>query len=172
MDEPDDTAEDLTRLVQRLVTEGSKIVETFAAQHGLHHTDAAALARVLGAQQRGTPMSAGALAGELGLTSGAITFVVDRLERAGHLTRVRDASDRRRVFLHGSSSGQALAEEFLRPAQERTDAVLKRFTPTELEVVRSFLTATSDAMAEFRASLTTPASGPTPTGRPRRPTST
>lgn len=171
MSDPGNTAEDLTRLVQRLVVEGTKIVETFAAQHGLHHTDADALARVLTAQQRGAPMTAGALATELELTSGAITFVLDRLERAGHLTRVRDDRDRRKVFLHGSASGRALAEEFLGPALERTNAVLERFTPTELEVVRSFLTATGTAMAEFRESLPPPPPSPPPAGRPHRPAS-
>ncbi|HEY5695536.1 MAG TPA: MarR family transcriptional regulator [Candidatus Saccharimonadales bacterium] len=45
------------------------------------------------------PMSAGHLAMRCGLTTGAITGIVDRLEQAGLVKRVRDPGDRRRVLL-------------------------------------------------------------------------
>src|ERR1700693_3398008 len=44
------------------------------------------------------PMTAGRLAEEIGLTTGAVTFVLDRLEEAGMVTRRRDTEDRRRVW--------------------------------------------------------------------------
>lgn len=96
----------------------------FAARHGLHHTDVEALTLVMVAQDRGTPMTAGALAGQLGLTSGAITFVVDRLARAGHVTRVRADTDRRKVLLHYSPVGRALAEEFFDSHVRRTETAM------------------------------------------------
>lgn len=151
--------EELVRLIHLVVVEGTKISGTFAALHGLHHTDGEALARVLVAQERGAPMSAGELATELGLTSGAITFVVDRLERAGHISRVRDDTDRRKVFLHYSPGGRALAEEFFGPVQKRSDDVMDQFTPEELEVVRRFLADTGAAMVAHRQSLTSQATG-------------
>jgi DNA-binding MarR family transcriptional regulator len=46
------------------------------------------------------PLAAGRLAELTGLTTGAITGVVDRLERAGFVRRERDAADRRRVIIH------------------------------------------------------------------------
>jgi len=163
------TREELGRLIRLLVEEGTKIVGAFGALHGLHHTDVEALTRVLVAQERGTPMTAGALATELGLTSGAITFVVDRLERAGHLSRVRDDTDRRKVLLHYSPGGRALAEEFFGPIGRRSDAVMDQFTPEELEVVRRYLAVTSAGMAAHRKSLTPRAArSPTPGGRPGR----
>src|SRR5260370_17856879 len=45
------------------------------------------------------PMTAGDLAMHLGLTTGAVTGVVDRLERARLVRRVADAKDRRRVIV-------------------------------------------------------------------------
>ncbi len=158
------TRAELVRLIHQLVVEGTKISGAFAALHGLHHTDGEALARVLVAQERGTPMSAGQLATELGLTSGAITFVVDRLERAGHISRVRDDTDRRKVFLHYSPGGLALAEEFFGPVQKRSDDVMDQFTPQELEVVRRFLADTGAAMAAHHKSLTPHATGGQATG--------
>src|SRR5471032_1667253 len=44
-------------------------------------------------------MTAGRLAELTGLTTGAITGVVDRLEKAGFVRRERDGSDRRKVFI-------------------------------------------------------------------------
>src|SRR6266511_101645 len=40
--------------------------------------------------QEREPMTAGALAAELGLTTGAITTLLDRLEKVGYVTRTRD----------------------------------------------------------------------------------
>lgn len=147
------TREELVRLTQLLVAEGTKIVGAFAALHGLHHTDVEALTRVLVAQERGAPMTAGALAEELGLTSGAITAVVDRLERAGHVSRVRDAADRRKVLLQYSPEGRALADEFFAPLLQNSGAVMDQFTPEELEVVRRYLAVTGADMAVHRRSL-------------------
>ena len=42
-------------------------------------------------------ITAGELAAEAGLTTGAVTAVIDRLERAGYARRVRDDEDRRRI---------------------------------------------------------------------------
>src|SRR5438270_12274900 len=42
-------------------------------------------------------LTAGDLAAQSGLTSGAVTGVIDRLERAGYVRRVSDPGDRRRV---------------------------------------------------------------------------
>ena len=61
---------------------------------GLHVTDLRAL-WLLGE----APRTAGELAEELGLTSAAITALVDRLERNGYVTRQRNNSDRRKVTI-------------------------------------------------------------------------
>ncbi len=66
-----------------------------ASKLGLHHTDLECLFIIT----LGEDVTPGQLARETGLTSGAITGVVDRIERAGYIKRVRDTNDRRRVFL-------------------------------------------------------------------------
>src|ERR1700686_335159 len=62
---------------------------------GLNRTDA----RCLDILDQSRSMSAGDLAQESRLTTGAITAVVDRLERAGYARRVPDPSDRPRVLI-------------------------------------------------------------------------
>ena len=50
------------------------------------------------------PITAGRLAEETGLTTGAVTFMLDRLEEAGMVTRRRDTEDRRRVWVESVPS--------------------------------------------------------------------
>lgn len=66
-----------------------------AGKLGLHHTDLECLFMIT-LSENVTP---GQLVQATGLTSGAITGVVDRIERAGYIKRERDTNDRRRVFL-------------------------------------------------------------------------
>jgi DNA-binding MarR family transcriptional regulator len=59
------------------------------------------------------PVTAGELAAYTGLSSGTVTGVIDRLERAGMLERRRDPSDRRKVLLHPSDRfGSAVGRLF------------------------------------------------------------
>ncbi|HEY4258905.1 MAG TPA: MarR family transcriptional regulator, partial [Schlesneria sp.] len=46
------------------------------------------------------PLTAGELAQRTSLTTGAITSVLDRLERVGFVQRQPDPNDRRRVIVH------------------------------------------------------------------------
>ncbi|WP_354026327.1 MarR family transcriptional regulator [Curtobacterium oceanosedimentum] len=59
--------------------------------------DANALGQVLRAERAGTPLPPAQLARQIGMTSGATSARVDRLEAAGHVTRHRESVDRRRV---------------------------------------------------------------------------
>ena len=68
-------------------------------------------------------------ANTLNLSSGSVTALIDRLERAGHIRRDRDTADRRKVLLHYADQGAALAMEFFRPARapyRRGDGPLQR----------------------------------------------
>ncbi|HEX6938579.1 MAG TPA: MarR family transcriptional regulator [Longimicrobiales bacterium] len=69
--------------------------EAIADRLGLHITDHKALGILL---DRG-PLPAGQLAEILGLTTGAVTALTDRLERAGYVRRERDPEDRRKVLV-------------------------------------------------------------------------
>ena len=147
------TRAELMRLVPLLALEGRRIVEAFAERQGLHQTDVEALSRVMLAEAQGAPLTAGALGSELGLTSGATTFLMNRLERAGVVGRARDASDGRKVHLRLSAAGRDLAEAIYPPILRLSDAVMDKFTPLELATIQRFLAATTAAMATYRASL-------------------
>ena len=72
-----------------------RLDEAVSAQFGLNRTDL----RCLGIIYRRGRVTAGELAEESGLTPGAITTVLDRMERGGYANRVADPGDRRRVLV-------------------------------------------------------------------------
>jgi DNA-binding MarR family transcriptional regulator len=148
---PEGGRDELVRLMQTLVAEGQRIGHAFAHRHGVHGTDVEALIRVLVAGER--PLTAGELAAELGLTTGAVTTLLDRLERAGHVRRERDERDRRRVNLHYGDAGLELAQQFFTPLGELHRAATSDFTPDELETVRRYLGASIEAFRSYRRQL-------------------
>lgn len=150
---------DLVMLLQQLSVESNQIAQAFAAGQGLHSTDVHALLHVMRAETTGGPLTTGRLAEALGLSSGATTAVVDRLERDGHLRRDRDAHDRRRIHLLHGEHGREVAQQFFGPLGRLSSAIMDDFSDDELQTVRAFLTRMTAAMAEHHASL---AAGPAP----------
>jgi DNA-binding MarR family transcriptional regulator len=93
-----DKAELVALLIQE-VRETSTVTILFhqaiADRLGMNVTDH----KCAGILAQSGPITAGELARRTGLTTGAITGVIDRLERAGFARRVRDPGDRRRVIV-------------------------------------------------------------------------
>src|SRR5919197_439372 len=74
----------------------TQMLDEAAASHlGINSTDGRALDVI---DQHGR-ITAGELARELRLSTGAVTALLDRLERAGYARRVPDEGDRRRVLI-------------------------------------------------------------------------
>ena len=82
---------------------------------------------------------AGRLAEESRLTTGAITAVLDRLERAGYVQRLADPSDRRRVLVETTERFRELAEHAWGPVAAEIVDSGSRFTREQLDGIREFL---------------------------------
>src|SRR5262249_21091677 len=83
--------------------------------------------------ERNGPMTAGELAERTGLTTGAITGVIDRLERAGFVRRAKDPGDRRRVIIEPLRKRMARVIGPLFESMARASAELcARYTTEEL----------------------------------------
>ena len=158
----------LTReVVDRLrdyIVEADRLSQAFCDAHGIHRTDLHALMHLRDAARRGEEVTAGRLADHLGLSSGATTSVIDRLERDGHVQRVRGDSDRRRVTVRFDRAVDGVGRTFFRPLGERSDAVLADFTEEELQVVLRFLGGMTGAVAAEIARITADAEEQRPTG--------
>lgn len=83
-------------------------------------------------------LSAGRLAALSGLTTAAVTSVLDRLERAGYARRIRDEEDRRQVFVEVTPLLAERARAIWGPLGEEARAVLGRMTAEELESLLGF----------------------------------
>ncbi|WP_033340918.1 MarR family winged helix-turn-helix transcriptional regulator [Catenuloplanes japonicus] len=76
----------------------------FGRDAGLHVTDAEALVLIVAAEDNGTALTQSALSRRIGLTSGATSSLLNRLEEAGHIQRHRDRADRRMVTLRSTET--------------------------------------------------------------------
>ena len=111
-----------------------------AEQLGVSETDL----RCLNIIENSLGLSAGGLAAQSGLTGGAITGVIDRLERAGFARRVFDPADRRRVRVEVTPAFYRSAERIWGPlAADWHSTLSKRFTTEELERIMDFLRVTN-----------------------------
>jgi DNA-binding MarR family transcriptional regulator len=137
---------ELALLLRRLTVELDAVGQRFADLHGLNRTDVRALVAVMDAARRGTSLSAGALGEAVDLRSASVTALVDRLERVGHLRRVRDPEDRRRVSLEISDSAMAAGGEFFGGLQRDLLAAMEHYSDEELEVVARFLAEMTDVI--------------------------
>jgi DNA-binding MarR family transcriptional regulator len=90
-------------------------------------------------------LTAGELATEAGLSTGAVTGVIDRLERAGFARRIPDPTDRRRVKVEVTDEFYARADRIWGPLKADWDTALSsRFTAEQLERISEFLRATNE----------------------------
>lgn len=133
--------------LRRLNGEINRVVHGFAAAQNLHATDVQALAAILDADG---PLTPGRLREHLGLTSGAVTACLDRLERAGHIRRMRDSADRRVVHLHYEAGARTAARASFRSLADATAGARDRFSEDELVVVLRFLAAMNEELAALR----------------------
>ncbi|MBV8942827.1 MAG: MarR family transcriptional regulator [Solirubrobacterales bacterium] len=84
-------------------------------------------------------MSAGQLAKRSGLTTGAVTAVIDRLERNGYAQRVRDLSDRRRVLVELTATAREIIWELMgRPMREAGRPLIDAYSDAEIELLIDF----------------------------------
>jgi DNA-binding MarR family transcriptional regulator len=132
--------------LRRLTVELDAVGQRFAGLHGLNRTDVRALVAIMDATRAGRPMTAGALGAAVELSSASVTALVDRLERAGHVRRVRDEADRRRVVLEMSPSAMAAGGEFFGGLQRDLVAAMAGYTEEELAVVGRFLAGMTEVI--------------------------
>jgi DNA-binding MarR family transcriptional regulator len=119
--------------------------QTVAEAVGLNLTDLEALAIL----QREGPIAAGRLAELTGLTTGAVTGIVDRLERKGYVRRVPDPADRRRVIVQVEAD--AVDREVMplyAGMAEAAHSLIAELSDRDQELILGFLQRTGTIAAE------------------------
>ena len=129
---------------------GDQLDEAVALQFGLNRTDL----RCLGILYRRGRVTAGELAEESGLTPGAITTVLDRLERGGYANRVPDPADRRRVLVVSTVATREIGARVQGEVELASRGLLEGRDAAELTCIRDFLRGTRSVYEAQIAALT------------------
>jgi DNA-binding MarR family transcriptional regulator len=115
-----------------------------ASAVGLHPTDHECLDLLDWAG----PLAAGDIATHLGLSTGAVTALVDRLERGGWVRRERDAADRRRVIVHLAGERTDELAPIYAPLAEAINRYRDSLDARDLRAVVEFLEQANETMAD------------------------
>lgn len=135
-----------TRLSSSLIILFSQAV---SERLGVHSTDIETmdLLNIYG------PMTAGQLADRAGLTTGATTRLIDRLEHAGFVRRRHDSQDRRRVIIEPNWDNASTIMECFESLGRRMVSLWQEFSPEQLATITSYLHRVNEIMAEENALL-------------------
>jgi DNA-binding MarR family transcriptional regulator len=120
---------------------------------GLHITDHKCLDFI---RQYGA-MPAGRLAELTGLTTGAVTGIIDRLEKAGYVRRANDPKDRRRTIVEPTQNKkwERKIEAIFIPLHERMRKLLSSYSDIELAFLLDVLTKSIELTREESKKLRT-----------------
>jgi DNA-binding MarR family transcriptional regulator len=122
----------------------SMLLNACAERLGLHSTDWGCV--LLLNEALPTPLTAGQLAELTGLTTGAVTGVLDRLENAGYVRRERDPADRRRVIVRLVPEEMARIQPMFDGMIADMIAMHRDYSDDELAVIVEMLTRSSDIL--------------------------
>jgi DNA-binding MarR family transcriptional regulator len=115
--------------------------QEMAQRLGLTVTDLLCFACVLKAGE--DLLTAGDLAEHAHVTTGAVTGILNRLERGGYVTRVPDPADRRRVRVAAVPAAVARVHALYEPYYARLNAVFADYSPDEIAVLADWFTRTT-----------------------------
>lgn len=135
----------VTEWVQQLIRMNALV----AAELNLVPTDLHCL-HVL---QHDQPMTTGKLGDQVGLSPGAASRMIDRLELAGLVVRTRDTSDRRKVTVTTTRAGLERAGAAYSGLSERTEQDLRSFSTEELQAIIRFVELSLHSVASEATAL-------------------
>lgn len=123
-------------LLREVSTQAIKRSNLVSAILGINSTDLEALEVLM----RLGKATAGVLAAETGITGGAVTKMVDRLEKAGFILRETDPNDRRKVYitLHANNLESKVLPLY-QSLVGAVNALLDEYSPQEQQLIISFL---------------------------------
>ena len=145
--------ESVVRALRRVNFQGSIFGQTVAIRLGLSESDIDALELLIDTGAS----TAGRLAELMGLTTGAVTRVIDRLEQAGYVRRESDPSDRRRVVVEVVPERVASIESLLASLERAAAREVEHYSPDQLALINDFLSRMADLTRTESARLRTSA---------------
>jgi DNA-binding MarR family transcriptional regulator len=144
-----DNIDNVLRSLRRVNLQGSFFGQTVAIRFGLSESDIETLEALI---DMGAT-TAGRLAELTGLTSGAVTRVIDRLEQSGYVRRVPDPADRRRVIVEVVPEKVAAVQSTLNRVGAASVDEIGRYTDAQLALIGDFLSRMEQITRDEATSL-------------------
>lgn len=137
---------ELVREMRRFTGLGASLFRAAAGRTGMTAADV----QVMDILDAGGPTTAGQLAELAGLTTGAMTQMLDRLEMAGLVRRERDPADGRRVIVRFTGGGNTTREiaPILASFGGGWREAASRYDDAQLSLLREFITHANDVTSE------------------------
>lgn len=148
----DSVIQQIATLLRQLQQSFDAFDEAAATRLGLNRTDLRCLDIVLG----DGPLPAGQLSAALKLSPAATTTAIDRLERAGLVSRTRDPGNRRVVLVAPTEAARAAEAELFTPVGLAGARALARYDHDQLAVILDFLQTALQVQEEQIARVTEP----------------
>jgi DNA-binding MarR family transcriptional regulator len=126
-----------------------RLDEVAAKRYGLNRTDMRAL-DIVG---RTGPIAPTDLARQLGFTTGGVTTVIDRLEKAGYALRRPDQKDRRRLVIEITEATKRQDQAVFAKLQRLTAEMTDRYAAKELSTIKDFLDNSRAVTATYAEEL-------------------
>ncbi|MDU0303162.1 MarR family transcriptional regulator [Streptomyces sp. PAL114] len=145
---PPATQQEAMWAMDRLIAAHLVGQQEMAQLMGLNVTDVTCFGFVIAAGE--DLLTAGELAERVHVTTGAMTGVLNRLERAGFITRRPDPADRRRVRVAAEPDAVALATRLYEPYYARLAELFADYSSEELAVLNDWFTRATALAEGFR----------------------
>lgn len=145
---PEATADQALFEMDRLIALAQFGQQDIAGRLGLNVTDLTCLGFVIESSMAGRSLGASDLAARARLSTGAVTGVLNRLEKAHFIRRESDLKDRRRVWVVMDESAQARILEVYGPFYERLSRLFADYTADEVAVLADWFGKARTVMQE------------------------
>ena len=146
----EETMTSLKQSFRHLSTNTVLFHHALSAKIGLSYADHKYLEIIL----QSPSITAGKLAEYTGLTTGAITGVIDRLEKAGLVKRCKDPHDRRRVIIKPVPENIQKIQSLFSSLNQAIDDLCSRYQPEELSIIHDFVNQTIEILKRETEKLT------------------
>jgi DNA-binding MarR family transcriptional regulator len=131
-----EAVQELMQALRRTSAETALLSELIAERIGINETDLKCLCLI----DPGVEITAGELAGLTGLTTGAVTGLIDRLEKAGFVERDRDPGDRRKVIVRPLPESDVRIKPHFEALSQAMLALCAGYSDAELTLLKDFFT--------------------------------
>lgn len=131
--------------VRRMGAQSVMNSKVIAARFGLNPAELEALDLIFVREQA----TAGELAKATGLTTGAVTALIDRLVAAGYVERFPSPDDRRKVFVRIIPDAVKEIKSFYDGMQQQMFALWAEYSENELEIITDFMARSTDLTVEY-----------------------